>query len=95
LAGCFVHQLLSSLEREAYEHGSLRLTVELDLSEGGWIVGFSSPPLWALNSEDPPQERIYSQVHIPAADFAVGRIDEYLVELLVAHFEALGLRAAW
>jgi hypothetical protein len=77
-----VHQLLSFLEREAYEQGLLRLTIEFDLKQGGWIVGFSSPPLSALNSENPPQERIYSQVLIPAADFAIGAIDEHLADLL-------------
>jgi hypothetical protein len=90
-----VSRLRSSLETEHYEHEWLRLTIQFDLAQGGWVVGLSSPRSSAANSEDPWKDRIYSQVLIPAADFAGGKTEEYLADLLAMHLERLGLRAAW
>ena len=91
VSGLAVAQLLSTLQGETYEYGALRLTLEFDLAQCGWVVGLSSPPFWYLNGECPPKKRVYSQVVIPEADFEAGHVDEYLGRLFAQHLERLEL----
>jgi hypothetical protein len=71
---------------EAHEHGDLVLTIEFDVTRGGWIIALASPPLYWGNGE-----RIYSQVVMPVAAYENDETYEYLDCLLAIHFERLGL----
>jgi hypothetical protein len=76
------------LDKEVHVHGTLVLTIEFDLEQGGWIVGLTSPPLWDI-SQFLTNERIYSQVVIPVAEYENEGVDRSLDDLLRIHFERI------
>jgi hypothetical protein len=78
----------SLLDGEANEHGDLVLTIEFDVTRGGWIIGLTSPPLYWADDE---RERVYSQVLMLVAAYENDETYEYLDCLLAIHFERLGL----
>jgi hypothetical protein len=73
----------SLLDGETHEYGDLVLTIEFDVSRGSWIIGLTSPPLWAMGHNWTHGERVYSQVVIQSN----GETYEYLACLLGIHFE--------
>jgi hypothetical protein len=78
------------LDKEVHQQGLLVLTIEFDLEQGGWVLGLTSPPLWDLD-QFWSNERIYSQVVIPTAEYENEGADSALESLLQIHFERLGL----
>jgi hypothetical protein len=81
----------SLLDGEAHEYGDLVLTIEFDVARGSWIIGLTSPPLWAMGLNVPHKERVYSQVLMPVAAYENDETYEYLASLLGIHFQRLGL----
>lgn len=89
-------QRYSLLDGEAHEYGDLVLTIEFDVARASWIIGLTSPPLWAMGGNLPHEEWVYSQVLMPVAAYENDEIYEYLASLLGIHFERLGLfRTGW
>jgi hypothetical protein len=85
----------SLLDGETHEYGDLVLTIEFDIDRGSWIIGLTSPPLWAMSSNWQDSERVYSQVLMPVAAYENDETDDYLDCLLATHFERLGLVYTW
>jgi hypothetical protein len=81
----------SLLDGETHEFGDLVLTIEFDVDRVSWIIGLTSPPLWAMAFNWPHSERVYSQVLMPVAAYESDETFEYLADLLAIHFERLGL----
>lgn len=81
----------SLLAGETHEFGDLVLTIEFDVDRGSWIIGLTSPPLWAMSLNWPHSERVYSRVMMPLAAYENDETYDYLACLLAIHFERLGL----
>jgi len=81
----------SLLDGEIHEYGDLVLNIEFDVGRGSWIIGLTSPPLWAMGRSWTHGERVYSQVLMPVAAYENDETYEYLACLLGIHFERLGL----
>jgi|AmaraimetFIIA100_FD_contig_101_818636_length_1318_multi_10_in_0_out_0_2 hypothetical protein len=78
----------SLLDGETHEYGDLVLTVEFDVGRGSWIIGLTSPPLWAMGHNLTHGERVYSQVLMPVAAYENDETYEYLACLLGIHSSA-------
>ena len=95
MVGCVAGRLAVSryslLDGEAHEYDDLVLTIDFDVGRGSWIIGLTSPPLWAMGLNVPHKERVYSQVLMPMAAYENDETYDYLARLLGIHFERLGL----
>jgi hypothetical protein len=79
------------LDGETHEYGDLVLTIEFDVGRGSWIIGLTSPPLWAMGHSWTYGERVYSYVLMPVVAYENDEVYEYLACLLAIHFKRLGL----
>jgi len=75
----------SLLDGEAHEYGDLVLTIDFGVAPESWIIGLTSPPLWATGLNVPYKECVYSQVLMPVAAYENEETYEYFATLLGIH----------